>query len=120
MNKEFVNYNQALTLKKLGFDDSTLYVYADENTHRLQCGAMNYPTDLYPNYIRAPLHQQAFRFFREKRDLNHTICIVAGLSYGIWIHQNRNSIDVGDKQYDTYEEAESACLDKLIELCKNK
>jgi len=62
----------------------------------------------------APLKQQVFRWFREKYDahmhpsrLMRNIYIVR---YGDW----------DSEAFKTYEEAENACIDKLIEIAKQK
>jgi len=70
--------------------------------------------------FRAPLKQQAFRWFREKHSLQHEIINDLGndLTSIVYVY----SIFAVDRseEYNTYEEAEQACLDKLIEICKNK
>jgi hypothetical protein len=70
--------------------------------------------------IIAPLYQQAFRWFREKHNL---IGLVDGgydnskniFTYVIW---NDFRDDIFDDYYSIYEEAELACLKKLIEIAK--
>ena len=124
MNKEFISYDQALELKELGFDDYNIAWYAivDEK-----------PKIVFLNYgshLCAPLYQQAFRWFREKYRLYSAVnvdetmspkfayCISEycsnDLTYG-W-----NTIVFNSDLYYTYEEAELACLKKLIEIVKNK
>jgi hypothetical protein len=58
------------------------------------------------------IHQQAFRFFREKYNLHSHIEYSKGF-YEYWILLDA----VG---YDTYEEAELACIKRLIEIAKNR
>ena len=86
-----------------------------------------------PGKTEAPLKQQVLRLFREKYDYHIVITNTNGLGkskgfgYEISI-QNSNdiiaeygSIYVPNEPWlNTYEEAESACIDKLIELVKNK
>jgi len=106
MNKEFITYEQALALKELGFDESCM-ASRDMNNNK--------------GLIQIPLYQQAFRWFREKYQLDSSIALVAN-GYGFYIHKNRNYTNKGESygMYITYEEAEQACLDKLIEICKSK
>ena len=59
MNKEFVPYEQALALKELGFDEPC-FGYYDEGG--------NLYTEMV-EVLKAPLYQQAFRFFREKHNV---------------------------------------------------
>jgi hypothetical protein len=111
MNKEFVPSEQALYMKELGFDYECL------GYHNLDPYLPNPTFNLVKPFdhewcLPAPLYQQAFRWFREKHNLQSHIEYNKGF-YEWWILLNV----VG---YDTYEEAELACLKKLIEIAKNK
>ena len=117
MKKEFVTYEQALALKELGFDDiswfdnqASLYDVNGEHTMYTNYGVMY--SGLSDGYIPAPLKQQVFRWFRNKYDVHiHPTKLMPGvyiIHYGTW-----TSIT-----FNTYEEAESACIDKFIELTK--
>jgi hypothetical protein len=76
-------------------------------------------------YLSAPLFQQAFRWFREKYEYN---CFVtSSILDGRWYYYRENLNDRREDsdpeltpKFDTYEEAELACLEKLIDLVKNK
>ena len=114
MNKEFIPYEQALELKELGFNELCLFYYGDNESLRIY-----HQSEISEDLIGAPLYQQAFRWFREKY----------GLYYKIHGYSNNTSfvfdIAGGDFEtyYDecpTYEDAELACLKKLIEIVKNK
>ena len=105
MNKEFVPYELALKLKQLGFDEP--------------CIATHGYLELYINtddgHLKAPLFQQAFRWFRE--DLTCDSWIRPNLVIdGPKIYQFLINDKLDDEWYETYEEAELACLTKLIEL----
>ena len=119
MEKEFVTYELALKMKQIGFDEPCFMYYT-------------YNGDLYksnPYGISAPTYSQAFRWFREKHQLH--ISIDAGIS-GYYGHLKINPIGTLSSQvkqewinteeypFKTYEEAVSASLDKLIEICKTK
>ena len=122
MNKEFVTYEQALALKELGFDEPCLTYYHEDKRFEEDIvyvkGSIfwNLP---YIKEIAAPLYQQAFRWFREKHSLQHEIINDLGndLTSIVYVY----SIFAVDRseEYKTYEEAEQACLDKLIEIIKN-
>jgi hypothetical protein len=111
MEKEFLNYKQSIALKELGFDESCLAVYNCYNE-------LNITQNIFNGETYAPLIQQAFRFFRDKYGL------LSYLSPGgddKWFC----NIEEGDDLvflllYNTYEEAEQACLNKLIELVEEK
>ena len=120
MNKEFVPYEESLELKELGFnepcftwhwDDIGLYNGLEYGNHNKR-----------EHVVSAPTYSQAFRWFREKYKIFS--CIMTEYSYGGNIsayHINglhQSNISKGD--FYTYEEAELACLIKLIEIVKNK
>ncbi len=114
MKKEFVPYKQALELKELGFDEECFAYYYNKE---LSFGARV----AYGEVIESPLYQQAFRWFREKYDMSHSIDKDWDnghlLGYEYMISEQEGV--TGSKTYPTYEEAELACLKKLIEIVKN-
>ena len=116
MKNEFLPYDRALKLKELGFDEP--------------CIATHGYLELYINtddgHLKAPLYQQAFRWFREKHGIMHRLTSYA---FGYQIHLDNTAdfdFEFVDRRYDsgidykTYEEAELACLDKLIEIVESK
>ena len=107
MNKEFIPYEQALALKELGFDIPSISGYSYPNSDNILAHAI--------------LYQQAFRWFREKHNLVFNFIsynIVKPGEYHWSITWNDEAKVSGIVK--TYEEAEQACLDKLIEICKTK
>ena len=138
MNKEFVTYNQALTLKELGFDEPCFGIYYGNGDNEFMGYSLESSKELTNKFkelghIPTPLYQQTFRWFREKYNIQGYIysSTVRGntektkqFTGYIWningIDTPFLSTDARDELHDTYEEAESACLNKLIEICKNK
>jgi hypothetical protein len=134
MNKEFVTYNQALALKELGFNEDCFGYYVDNKLIQNGLNILNKDCDWVDNQCSSPLYQQVFRWFREKHNLFHNIwnythgeptdLIPNGFTFSIdedWVTIIGKKEDgYFEKYYTTYEEAESACLDKLIEIIKNK
>lgn len=145
MEKEFVSYTQALAFKELGFDEHCFGFYSDKTGEdttiytvsqvqatinsmsiRFNTGSASY------QFSAAPLYQQAFRWFRQNYGLYHNIwnlthgeptdLIPNGFAFSIdeyWITIiGKNELGYFKKYYETYEEAESACLDKLMEIVK--
>ncbi len=125
MKKEFVPYKLALALKELGFDEPCFTFYPKEGKmgfdgkyHSIKEGYKNstvnaiwikrYKKDF--GCVTAPTYSQAFKFFREKYNLKD--------KYGIFPHHTImfNYVLEGGKE----EEAELACLIKLIEIVKTK
>ena len=115
MTKEFIPYEQALELKKLGFDEPCLSYYEGES-FSYHLATMTSGDDYI---IPAPLFQQAFRWFREKYMLYlHIVFIEKGWHWDVY-HLDRGLVTQPElKYYHSYEEAELACLRKLIELIK--
>jgi hypothetical protein len=95
MEKDFIPYQEALELKQLGFDEECFRFKNNISNIYEEKGWFNWnQSELF---VSIPLYQQAFRFFREK--------------YGL-------SIVIKLKANSTYEEAELACVKKLIEIVK--
>ena len=141
MEKEFIPYEQALTLKELGFDEPCAACYGSythktselflninnpvniETLVREKTG-FNRPTF----YVKTPTFSQVFRWFKEKHNLFHEIHIdkTAEPKFCFDIFQyehfgNYDEIRIGEWYlYRTQEEAELECLKKLIEIVKNK
>jgi hypothetical protein len=118
---EFVPYELALELKQLGFDEPCFGgYYSNQDNVNLWFfkEAKNSDRDerVREGFATAPTYSQAFRWFREKYNCHHTINLnkkYVGIAYSSVVNF---SID----EFNTYEEAELACLRKLIELVKNK
>jgi len=131
MQNEFVNYNQALALKELGFDEPCFLGYKMEDLFELFTKGLVY-NSIYETFnettnlsCTAPLKQQAFRWFRDKHGMLGCIEFVEpeyGGDYGYKLYYKPGHlyIDHWNKGFKTYEEAEQTCLDKLIEICKTK
>ena len=115
MEKEFVPYELAVKLKALGFDEP--------------CIATHGYLELYINtddgHLKAPLYRQAFRWFREKYKLHTEIRTYTEKYFTIIIQECKDIvkyIEYGgiDLKFNTHEEAELACLKKLIEIVESK
>jgi hypothetical protein len=120
MKTEFVPYEEALALKELGFDEICFGYYTSPTGLLLQ-----QPTGGNGEFVYyAPLYQQAFRWFREKHEIHSFIdCKWKNLGWEFQLvdlskMETISSID--RYNYKTYEEAELACLRKLIEIVKEK
>jgi hypothetical protein len=127
---DFVPYEEAFTLKELGFNEPCLGYYLCRNsafgiddleitTERIDLIRYDYAS------CAAPTFSQAFRWFRDKHNLHHMLNpfnrveiierdLVEFISFGYAIQDKV----VGRTDFKTHEEAELACLRKLIELCK--
>jgi hypothetical protein len=131
MNKEFIPYEQALALKELGFDESCYAFYHREDKPHLGFCANGFQDDTTLEIkCTAPLYQQAFRWFREKYGIcswierlytdDHVLYYRYTCEKSIESPPNYNKTWITLKEYNTYEEAELACLRKLIEIVEPK
>jgi hypothetical protein len=115
MENEFVSYEVALSLKELGFGERTFCAFYKDSGILLAIGSGNtYDTP-------APLKQQVFRWFREKCNLESCIMFRHSIEddkeYYDWLIKGQ---EVVYRHFTTYEEAENACIDKLLELAKEQ
>jgi hypothetical protein len=121
MSKEFVPYELAVKLKELGFDEPCFGYY--DNAGKLYYNTNGQPVEkdwvwvdnqiLPTDMILVPTFSQAFRWFRENHDLNYVIVKAESWFYTI----NGCNTQEG---FNTYEEAELACLTKLIEIVEQQ
>tara|TARA_R110000868_G_scaffold1452_7_gene11444 strand:- start:827 stop:1210 length:384 start_codon:yes stop_codon:yes gene_type:complete len=126
MEKEFIPYEQALALKELGFDEPCFGYFEPNKKFKY----LNWETfkdfpylaknsewqDLYG----APTFSQAFRWFRDKCGLELLIAKDDIGQYYFSVKKSEALFDEDDYCFKTYEEAELECLNKLIEIVKNK
>ena len=133
MDKEFIPYEQALVLKELGFDESCFGRYYYKESYPM-LNPNSGETELvfeFGQYIKqteitilAPLFQQAFRWFREKyKYLVSPFSTESEEGKVIYYFEigkvDKFTVDIYSDDKSTYEEAELACLKKLIEIVKN-
>jgi len=148
MKNEFTPYDRSLKLKQLGFEDECMAYYeisVTEVEHEedgtsgpfgWKQGEVSFEKRFFKNNIQgidcsnenwlevgAPLFQQAFRWFREKYGYDVSIKKCTPSEYRFEIEQlfvERDNYYFIDFVFKTYEEAELACLDKLIEIVESK
>lgn len=147
MKNEFIPYEQAVALKQLGFDKSCFAIYEDKKWQLVEVkNSMSYELCLKTDTFPAPTFSQCFRFFREKHNLVHEISwskSKGGVSFDYDIFslvlptddelgdeddvyidrpmETYNSLaekTFRDMEFNSYEEAELACINKLIKICK--
>ncbi len=120
MDKEFVTYEQAVALNELKYDGDYNYTYTiDKHLWYGDVKADGVST------LAAPLKQQVFRWFREKYNLwsfIHPEVYSKEWNYHVqeWSKtEHWGELWQGDS-WDTYKEAENACIDKLLEIAKQQ
>jgi hypothetical protein len=122
ITKEFIPYEESLDLKELGFDEPCIAFYEPNNKEVMVVGVpqrYNDPSLLRLKDFCAPLFQQVFRWFRETFGIDSHI--KRDYSLREMPKQYCYTIESEDgfeesKNFNTYEEAELACLKKLIEI----
>jgi hypothetical protein len=113
--KDFIPYKEAVAVKKLGFNEPC-FRFQNNISHTIEeRGWLNW--NYVEKFISLPLFSQAFRFFREKYNL-HSYIEGAYPWFRFYINSEDDRWE-GHKEM-TYEEAELACLRKLIEIVKQK
>jgi hypothetical protein len=141
-DKDFAPYEPSLALKELGFDEPCFTFYPKEGKmgfdgkyHSIKEGYKNstvnaiwikrYKKDF--ECVAAPLYQQCWRWFREQHDLYHVITIAdlgkyetGNPDFQCAIYSKDPVLITDVIKCNTYEEAEQACLDRLIKIVKNK
>jgi len=129
MKKEFIPYAEALALKELGFDEPCFGYFTGDLMHLVIRPAMSRVNEPESYVVTAPLYQQAFRWFREKHDLESSIVFHEDYYYKGKTNVYETIIEQrgGDTYlftpiggFSAYEEAELECLKKLIEIVKEK
>ncbi len=132
MEKEFVPYELAVRLKELGFNGPCFGFYdnVDKAFYQIHSASLIEDEAVYI-ITKAPLYQQVFSWFRENHRMFHEIFIdteptieepdklefaylILHMIGSEYMHTSKN------KRFDTYEEAEFACLGKLIEIVESK
>ena len=146
MEQEFVIYDQGLALKELGFDEpcfaaysgdednSSLFIYWNDLVNMSELFISQDNCEKFDYECLAPTFSQAFKWFRDNHQLFYTIetnCSQLSFEWGFdytifdkendkWLSTEPQNCPPGETTYVTYEEAESACIDKLIEIVKNR
>ena len=131
IESNFVPYQIAVDMKSIGFDEPCFAFYGlsrdDYKTIRLsifQNLKTDYLSDLHHLDVTcdAQTFSQAFRFFREKYMLSGEIYIFKNI-WNFDIEDIKNSMQLYTSDitsYYTYEDAELACIRKLIEITKEQ
>ena len=122
LQKDFLPYELSLKMKQLGFDKPCLakYITSDlvvkgcyKDSHILH--ALFEENEICEAHILVPTFSQTFRWFREKYGLYSVIDGLENRQY-----YKVTQLNTYSKEYNTYEEAELACLVKLIDIIENE
>ena len=132
MEKYFVNYDQALALKELGFDMPCIK-YRYYNYNGVEHNIIGIAIDRTAGCMRGnksllfPLKSQVFDWFRKEYGYVHNI-FPADLALheagktdyagGLYLNNPVEIVPVNKSNF--HEVVESDCIDKLIEIAQNK
>ncbi len=122
IEQEFVSYEIAVQMKELGFDELCFGVFFPSDKSFIDIKFKNSQQEVV---ISAPTYSQCFRWFREKYNIyaiilpSYTDNKVVKDRFFYEIVKNKKLKQELD-YHSTYEEAETECLKKLIELCQNQ
>lgn len=131
MIEEFVPYELALKLKQLGFNEPCIMQRSVVDDLIFCVNLFGHPTyktniesqlDSALEYISAPTYSQVFKWFRKEHDLNAFITTESDNHAFVGYNANIDSDNLLCKIgiFDTYIDAEDACIEKLIELLEHK
>jgi hypothetical protein len=129
MEKEFVPYELALRLKELGFDEPCFGYYYTLNgkdwkfAEKSEYNRLDDEINIGGKFsLLVPTFSQAFEWFREKHNQHCFIHYHSKPEYTFAVYNDIKMYwTLHEKiSFNTYEEAELACLKKLIEIVKKK
>jgi hypothetical protein len=120
MNKEFLPYELTLELVQLGFNEPCIATI--DQTGFLHIKGTEYPTRgaMFYDELDTPLHQQAFRWFRDNHKHNGIVEGCKNHGFEWCIYPDIEHYIKPPNNFNTYEEAELACLKRLIEIVKTE
>jgi hypothetical protein len=130
-NKDFTLYTEALELKQLGFDEDCFTFYQveyhenspimvdDNDQYRITGFRTCKNSEIASHYISCPTYSQAFRWFRDNGKVVEIFSQLLPSNKYKWGFKIQGVEGITDGFF-TYEEAELACLKKLIEIVKTQ
>lgn len=134
MKEQFVTYEIAFAIKKLGFNEKCFGFYNDNKLLFYQCIAKQYDGyiditkvdfEIYEHDIAAPLWQQVIYWFIEKYNLFILLCPERDNGFGFKILNIKNKINIThseldlfevEPRFETYLEAREQAILKALEL----
>lgn len=132
MEKEFVPYTEALQMKELRYNGEEECLKWWVHPTYLTNDTIFFTSKLDAEFCFAPLYQQAFRWFRDVKGLFVSYNHGTGPSYSpyIWCVSEEAWVNLinkaalrtftGRRTFDSYPEAELACLQQLIKIVQDE
>ena len=127
LEKEFVPYEPSLALKELGFNEPCFAFYNGKFIQSTEFDFDSYNSIDVGHHPLAPTFSQAFRWLLKNHNLYGIIIPTITMN---WTFKTMTVVEdimevppykhVDANDFNTYEEAELACLIKLIQIVKEK
>jgi hypothetical protein len=116
MEKEFITYDLALRMKELGFDETCLVYFNNKSNELLFLNEKDISFlqgTSNSTFTKSPTWQSAFKWFRDNYGIHMTPSKYDETQW--WVNWGSWT----SKVYDSYEEAQKSCLEKLCEIVEN-
>jgi hypothetical protein len=116
MKNEFITHEQSVKLKLLSFNDPCIGWMADWNKEVHLCE--HEPSHHHKSSCNAILKQQFFRWFRENHSIDSWVIpyyYMDNKKYYYVISDSKKDLS-DSNEFNSFEEAENACINKLIDL----
>jgi len=133
MNNQFLPYEPSFDLKELGFNEECLATYVKHEGKDFRFDIQEQSglswssvtnSELIGKHCTAPLYQQVFKWFRDKKILGEVRPIDDWNMWGfsITMEDGMSPFFVAHSsiytEYNTYEEAELECIKTMIKISK--
>ena len=115
--KDFVIYPIAIKMKELGFNEPCLAGYDD--TEKLHIRNVDFQSD-FKGFCLTPTYQHIFRWFRKNFHWTYKVNQVTKNNWSYTLENFPNDRNYYGQLYKSFEEAEIACVEKIIEFIKRK
>lgn len=132
MDNQFLPYEPAFDLKELGFNEECLATYIRHENRDFRFDIQEQSglhwssvtnSELIGKHCTAPLYQQVFKWFREKKILGEVMPIDSWDGWGFRISAEDSMSPffmayTSTQEYGSYEEAELECIKTMIKISK--
>ncbi len=120
LNKEFATFTQQMSLMKLGFTENCIAQIDSADSVHLGGAEMKLSSAVI-DVIPVATKRQVFEFFRDNYKLFHDVKPITGERFKSFIlGSNGNTIAYTDNSFESYDEAEHACINYIFSIAEGK
>jgi hypothetical protein len=120
LKKEFATFTQQMSLMKLGFTENCIAQIDSAGSVHLGGAEMKLSSEVI-DVIPVATKRQVFEFFRANFKLFHDVKPISGERFKSFIlGSNGNTIAYTDNSFESYDEAEDACIEYLFSIAERK